>query len=194
MNYFISNNGVQRGPLTLEQLKEQEINKDTLVWKEGTSDWVKVSEVEELVPILELLPPPVDNITKDDVADETVTVDAEVDERGRKVVDNTKMFSHILTFRGRSRCTEYIIVTVVMNLIIGSCAPMMSDSPLAFFVVIAAFYIHLSTMVRRCHDRGHSGIYILIPWYPFYLLFADSVPGNNKYGNNPKGEYFQRLY
>lgn len=63
-----------------------------MVWKEGTSDWVKASEVEELVPILELLPPPVDNIAKDDAADGTVTEDVEVDERGRKVVDNTKMF------------------------------------------------------------------------------------------------------
>ncbi len=197
MNYFISNNGVQKGPLTLEQLKEQEINKDTLVWKEGTSDWVKASEVEELVPILELLPPQVDNIAKDDVADETVTVDAEVDERGRKVVDNTKMFSHFLTFKGRSRRTEYIIVFVIVNALFRVATPMLAEGDPTVgesLALVAAFYIFLSTAVRRCHDRGHSGFYILIPLYYFYLLFADSVPGNNKYGNNPKGEYFQRLY
>lgn len=194
MNYFISNNGVQKGPLTFEQLKEQEINKDTLVWKEGTSDWVKASEVEELVPILELLPPPVDNIAKDNVTDETVTKDAEVDDRGRKIVDNTKMFSHFLTFKGRSRRTEYIIVFVIMNSLCKVCAPMIEDDPAVSLIIVAALYIFLSTAVRRCHDRGHSGFYILIPLYYIYLLWADSVPGTNKYGNNPKGEYFQRLY
>lgn len=197
MNYFISNNGVQKGPLTFEQLKEQEINKDTLVWKEGTSDWVKASEVEELVPILELLPPPVDNIAKDDAADGTVTEDVEVDERGRKVVDNTKMFSHILTFKGRSRRTEYIIVFVIVNALFRVATPMFAeDDPTVWesLILIAALYIFLSTAVRRCHDRGHSGFYILIPLYYIYLLWADSVPGTNKYGNNPKGEYFQRLY
>lgn len=183
--------------MTFEQLKEQEINKDTLVWKEGTSDWVKASEVEELVPILELLPPPVDNIAKDDAADGTVTEDVEVDERGRKVVDNTKMFSHILTFKGRSRRTEYIIVFVIVNALFRVATPMFAeDDPTVWesLILIAALYIFLSTAVRRCHDRGHSGFYILIPLYYIYLLWADSVPGNNKYGNNPKGEYFQRLY
>lgn len=115
MNYFISNNGVQKGPLTFEQLKEQEINRDTLVWTDGTSDWVKASEVEELVPILELLPPPVKNTAKEEMADRAVTEDAESDEYGRKFMDNTKMYSHCLTFKGRARRTEYWIMMAAGN-------------------------------------------------------------------------------
>ncbi len=42
--------------------------------------------------------------------------------------------------------------------------------------------------VRRIHDTGHSGWWILMPLYNIYLLCIDSTPGDNKYGPNPKGE------
>ena len=123
MIYFISNNGVQKGPLTFEQLKEQEINNNTLVWKEGTSDWVKASEVKELVAVLELMPPPVDavlagsalvdtdsearndtlgaEVRDDDAANEEAEAlgairEVEEEKTPRKVIDNTRMFSHFL--------------------------------------------------------------------------------------------------
>lgn len=220
MIYFISNNGVQKGPLTFEQLKEQEINNNTLVWKEGTSDWVKALEVEELVAVLELMPPPVDavlagsalvgtdsearndtlgaEVRDDDAANEEAEAkgamrEVEEEKTPRKVIDNTRMFSHFLTFRGRSRCAEYWIVRLVDKGL--SFAIDFDDLTVWMFLLIFFdMYVVLTTGVRRCHDRGHSGFYILIPLYAFYLLFAGSVPGDNKYGNNPKGENFKRLY
>jgi uncharacterized membrane protein YhaH (DUF805 family) len=40
---------------------------------------------------------------------------------------------------------------------------------------------------KRCHDRGNSGWYQIIPLYGLWMLFADSDNGVNEYGENPKG-------
>lgn len=218
MIYFISNNGVQKGPLTFEQLKGQKINKDTLVWKEGAPDWVKASEVEELVPILELMPPSVDTVSavtanvemasqvrngerKVEVCNNAPNCEVEMLAKApevekeniqKKLIDNTMTFSHFLTFKGRCRRTEYFMVSVLCYAIIGACAGMsLDDTVFSVLLLLLISYVYISTAVRRCHDRGHSGFYILIPYYCLYLLFADSKPGDNKYGNNPKGIYFK---
>jgi uncharacterized membrane protein YhaH (DUF805 family) len=39
---------------------------------------------------------------------------------------------------------------------------------------------------KRCHDRGNSGWYQIIPFYVFILLFGGSDEGTNEYGDNPK--------
>ena len=40
--------------------------------------------------------------------------------------------------------------------------------------------------IRRMHDVGKSGWFILIPFYNLYLLCTESEKGVNKYGPNPK--------
>lgn len=39
---------------------------------------------------------------------------------------------------------------------------------------------------KRCHDRGNSGWYQIIPFYEFVLMFGGSDEGSNEYGDNPK--------
>lgn len=60
---------------------------------------------------------------------------------------------------------------------------------------IAVFIPGLAVSVRRLHDVGKSGWYLLIylipiagPIWLLVLLCTDSQPGDNKYGPNPKGE------
>jgi GYF domain 2 len=51
--YFILKNSIKIGPLFLEQLKEFDIKKNDLVWKEGNEDWIKAEEMLELSQILQ---------------------------------------------------------------------------------------------------------------------------------------------
>lgn len=52
MQYWINNNGVQAGPVTLEELKNMHISPDTYVWHSGMDDWEKIGDLPELRGLL----------------------------------------------------------------------------------------------------------------------------------------------
>lgn len=54
MEYFIiDNNGQQAGPFSQDQLVQKAISPETLVWKQGMTDWTPAWKVEELRTVLE---------------------------------------------------------------------------------------------------------------------------------------------
>lgn len=53
MDFFIIENGLQVGPLTINQLAEKKIKPKTLVWREGMPDWQPAWKVNELRYILD---------------------------------------------------------------------------------------------------------------------------------------------
>lgn len=61
-NFFVAIGGQQQGPLGMEQLKQyvsqNQINRDTLVWKQGMPAWTKAGEVVELSQLFSSMPPP----------------------------------------------------------------------------------------------------------------------------------------
>lgn len=56
--YFLVVGGQRRGPYTLEQLPNEPLTADTLVWQRGLSGWVKAGTVPDLQLLLARLPPP----------------------------------------------------------------------------------------------------------------------------------------
>ena len=54
--------------------------------------------------------------------------------------------------------------------------------------LIAMILPNIAVGVRRMHDVGKSGWFLLIPIYSIILLFTNGEKGENKYGENPKGE------
>lgn len=110
------------------------------------------------------------------------------------------MFKAPFSFNGRIRRLEYglsylifclylSIGLILVQLLRGSDQFNNPDRiQIIFFVMIIFGYWFLFAQgARRCHDRGNSGWYQLIPFYVFFMLFADGIPGPNKYGPNPKG-------
>jgi uncharacterized membrane protein YhaH (DUF805 family) len=56
---------------------------------------------------------------------------------------------------------------------------------LAFFgglIVMAAWGVMIMGAVRRSHDCGRSGWFLLIPFYIFWLFFEPGQAGDNRYG------------
>lgn len=104
-----------------------------------------------------------------------------------------KMFKNPFSFEGRIRRTEYglsyLIYIAIYYLIIYLVSDMSSEFATIFFVLlwIPILWFYIAQGAKRCHDRGNSGWYQLIPFYVFWMLFADSEEGRNAYGPNPKG-------
>lgn len=46
--YFLHDGNEQKGPFTFEELINKSLSKNTNIWKEGTSSWVKAEELDEL--------------------------------------------------------------------------------------------------------------------------------------------------
>lgn len=95
-------------------------------------------------------------------------------------------------FNGRARRKEYwgfalfnIIITYALAFIFTSI-----DATLALVSSVyslAVFIPSLAVAVRRMHDVGKSGWFILIPIYNIILAVTDGDKGSNEYGEDPKG-------
>ena len=120
-------------------------------------------------------------------------------------------------FDGRARRMEYWLYRLelmVIGLVIGVPFALLSETTtsseivpesnslmgILILVVVAILSIILTIVdlgvtVRRLHDTGRSGWWILIRMVPyigglvlFIFTVLDSEPGENKYGPNPKGK------
>lgn len=100
------------------------------------------------------------------------------------------MFKNPFSFKGRIRRTEYGISYIIMYavaIIIGLFAGFLELGEGAIYILLLpAYWFMFAQGTKRCHDRGNNGWYQIIPFYGFWMLFADSDYGKNKYGPNPK--------
>ena len=96
------------------------------------------------------------------------------------------------TFTGRARRKEYWMFTLIST-IISFIISYIEISNQIYTEVYSTIYSigvlvpSLAVGVRRMHDVGKSGWFILIPIYNLILACTDSEHGPNKWGNNPKG-------
>ncbi len=114
-----------------------------------------------------------------------------------------KVLSNYAVFSGRARRKEYwmfflfnTLISFGIGFILGFIAAML-DSPiiasLGYLYSLGVFIPGLAVTIRRYHDAGYCGWWILCPIFNFILLFFDSNPGTNKYGPNPKEEQVESV-
>ncbi|WP_316793682.1 DUF805 domain-containing protein [Pedobacter frigoris] len=114
------------------------------------------------------------------------------------------MFQNPFSFDGRIRRLEYglsyimyfayIIIAMVLLMLSGVVKNNFQDpkETLYFYIVASpAIWLMIAQGAKRCHDRGNSGWFQLIPFYGLWMLFADGDIGDNEYGPNPKGLYYE---
>ncbi|MDO4764042.1 MAG: DUF805 domain-containing protein [Flavobacteriaceae bacterium] len=101
------------------------------------------------------------------------------------------MFKNPFSFEGRIRRTEFglsMIIWAVVHLGLVLIAQVPIGAAIALIGWVFAVWFNLAQSVKRSHDIGNSGWYILFPLYGFWLLFAEGDKGPNQYGADPKDE------
>jgi hypothetical protein len=69
MKYFYINKKEKIGPISLDELKDSTLERNTLVWREGLDSWKKAEEFEELDEIFNSIPPEIPTTTVEKVKD-----------------------------------------------------------------------------------------------------------------------------
>jgi uncharacterized membrane protein YhaH (DUF805 family) len=189
--YFYSNGQDKEGPLSLEELKQKDIKPKTLIWYEGLEDWKEAEFVEELREIFELSPPPIDTEKDNQGTAESNDLSSENNSNTTNSYSAKKqgMFSNPISFDGRIRRTEYgisLLIFVFGAAFINSLVKTGGFS-LIGLANIPMYWFLWAQGAKRCHDLGNSGWWQIIPFYVFWLIFADSNSEINQYGRNPKG-------
>ena len=102
-----------------------------------------------------------------------------------------------LDFSGRAQRMEYWMFTLINFLVMLALSivdAVIGLGILAPLYALAAFIPSIAVGVRRLHDTGRSGWWLLIGLVPLIGIIVlivffvqDSQPGANEYGPNPKG-------
>lgn len=100
-------------------------------------------------------------------------------------------------FSGRARRTEYwmfLLFNMIIALVLGVVDGLFgSPGVLGTIYSLAVFIPSIAVSMRRLHDTGRSGWWMLIGFVPLIgaivllIFFAqDSMQGDNQYGPSPK--------
>lgn len=121
------------------------------------------------------------------------------------IVNYVEVFRNWSNFSGRARRSEYwyftlanFIVLLLLEIVMMTGSAVSKDAAPIFAIpyflyALAVIVPSFAVAVRRLHDIGKSGWWILIGLVPLIggiilLVWActDSEPGDNRYGPNPK--------
>jgi len=102
------------------------------------------------------------------------------------------------TFSGRARRKEYwmfFLFNFIVELLIGFGTGFMGSvlgagttiaNVVSIVYSLAILIPSIAVGVRRMHDTGRSGWWIILPLVNLVFLCLDSQPGVNEYGPSPK--------
>jgi uncharacterized membrane protein YhaH (DUF805 family) len=94
-------------------------------------------------------------------------------------------------FSGRARRSEYwyfFLFNVIISFVLGFIGGLAKMTFISTIYTLAVLIPSIAVGVRRMHDVGKSGWFLLIPIYNLILACTDSVKGENEYGADPKAE------
>lgn len=95
-----------------------------------------------------------------------------------------KVLKQYADFSGRARRKEYWIFVLINGIIVNLLS--ITFPAISFLWVLVTFIPNIAVSIRRMHDLGKSGWYILIPIYNFILFCTDGETKENEYGEDPK--------
>lgn len=109
----------------------------------------------------------------------------------------------LFSTQGRATRTQYWLFSICSGLL--SFVPLLLDLALGTFneeiglgilttlYSLALIYPSIAVLIKRAHDRDHSGWYVLLMFIPLInivisieLAFFGGTSGSNQYGPNPR--------
>ena len=179
VDYYYSKNGKQYGPYVKKDILTK-IDSNTLVWRDGI-EWTNASKLEEFKNHFQSEVPAINN------SDVSFVDSEEVEILESNVIDkNQKMFSSPFSFNGRIRRLEYGISFIIYYVAAMTLPLLTIDSPILGLAYIPLLWFLFAQGTRRCYDRGNPGWWQIIPFYGFWMIFAEGDRQNNEYGSSPK--------
>jgi len=108
-----------------------------------------------------------------------------------------EVLKNYAVFTGRARRTEYwmfALVNFIIAMAIGIVEGVLGGpGVIGMLYFLAVLIPAIAVSVRRLHDTGRSGLWLLISFVPLIgaivllvFMVQDSDPGQNQYGMNPK--------
>jgi uncharacterized membrane protein YhaH (DUF805 family) len=104
------------------------------------------------------------------------------------------VLTNYVGFGGRASRSEYwwfFLASFVAYFITGLIdalafgVELTDPTPISWILQLAIFLPTLAVAVRRIHDHGKSGWYLLVPFYNLYLCIVDGEAMPNAYGPPP---------
>lgn len=179
VDYYYSKNGKQYGPYVKKDILTK-IDSNTLVWRDGI-EWTNASKLEEFKNHFQSEVPAINN------SDVSFVDSEEVEVLESNVIDiSQKMFSSPFSFNGRIRRLEYGISFIIYYVAAMILPLLTNNSPILGLAYIPLLWFLWAQGAKRCHDRGNNGWFQIIPFYVFWMIFADGEAQDNEYGSSPK--------
>lgn len=191
--YFYVHNGVKQNVASEEELislaKSGIINRDTLIWRKGYSDWKTLAESEIDTSFL---PPPVNktqpqNHYTNEIAEAPKSIENIKDKFDKYFVENIKK---AFDYRGRTSRASYwyfLLFYFLIMIVLVLFASVLGDigGVLVLIYSLASIVVQIPLTVRRMHDVGHSGWWLLVPIVPLIFSLQPTQLIKNQYGEVP---------
>ncbi|WP_404812559.1 DUF805 domain-containing protein [Capnocytophaga canimorsus] len=102
-----------------------------------------------------------------------------------------KVLKQYADFKGRARRKEYWMFTLFNSIVffaLGFIGGLIETTVLVSIYYLAIIVPSIAVGVRRMHDVGKSGWFILVPIYNLVLCLTEGERGPNQYGPDPKAQ------
>ena len=194
--YYYSQGGQQIGPMSLNDLYNQRVTPETLFWYQGLPNWQKGYELPELAPLFNRMPPPISSAGPPSYTPPPIYSNPPLQPTPHAYEWYLGVWQKYAQFTGRARRSEYwyfvlfnciaLVAVLFIDAALGTSSRQGGTG--AFYVIynLAVLLPSLSVGVRRMHDVGKSGWFLLIPFYNLVLACTEGNRGPNQYGADPK--------
>ena len=186
--YFYAIGGKRQGPVTLDELKSlaarQELNRTALLWTEGMTAWQPAGQTPS---VFEGLPPDLDSISESTPP----PLPGDAGDTPNPLLEYLQVMKKYAVFEGRASRQEFwsfFFVNLVVVIVLAIIDGLIADGPgiLRTIYSLAVIMPNIAVGIRRMHDTGRSGWWILLPIGNLIYWAEESKPGSNQFGPSPK--------